>query len=760
MGLFNKTMQVHTMYGIDDRLHTSYFEGNAVKAAKKHAKAFNKELKKYDKAFIEYASMDICSSNIDEKNTKHILDKLGIANSYIGYMPTGDIAEGIGEETTAIAANKTLAKKHGFGAKIAGAFQPFFEKQAEKHPNLKGISDRITKAANDGRMPLTAESAAMMKIAFDKKYYNDIRKPDADKDKLRTQYQSAMSNLMDMAAHDGVSKQEIGSQFTRKLIQQMQVDESLTDVYKGMATGDIRLGPAEAVVNGKGEPVKVKGKTLYKIPTTLTDSRGGTLGVDAFVPREPQTMDEILAEYKSRLDSYGMRCHNCADYKRMLGSDSYANIERNVKAFAEADCPDEAAKFEHEFKRTNLMCLKEWAEYFGNAHLYENLEIPPSYDEITKGIKDGEGYATSDDYKIDDIATADYDDVGSVYEQNYIENIGKTDEQLESDLRNNAKKDAEELSDIDKLRDEIAELRAQLAAYRAHTGKDNEIIDVEFTSIDESDEAEAKVPESVEIYHSSETKSIGSNKPEPVAIEAAERAALPEITDKPVEPPKPSFIERFGKALNVTADAYAVASMIREVNNSNDKTLVSTNALDNLKNKLSSTFGVNVGQIETQAKPAAIEAQAAPVAIEAKAEPVAIETPERPALPDNTITDKGYKGSIPTYGLELDFKNEVNSVSIEPKADPNQATVIGYDKDNESLIKMVDKTMSPVGVKDAMTTIENGLNAAAENAEAVSVSVTEKSGATKPLNARLLRDAAMHTPGDNSLDDDDYEAGD
>ncbi len=746
MGLFNRTMRVHTMYGADGRLRTSYFEGDATKAAKKNAKAFNKELKKYDKDFANYASLDISSSNIREKNTKYILGKLGLAKDYVKYMPTGDIADGIGEEATAIAANKTLAKKHGFGAKIAEAFQPFFEKQAEKHPKLKGISDRITKAANDGRMPLTADSAAMMKIAFDKKYYNDMRKPGADKDELKAQYQSAMSNLMSMAAHDGVDKKMMSEKFNQKLIQQMQVDESITDIYKGVSTGDIRLGPDEPVLNSKGEEVKVKGKTLYKTASSLTDNRGNVLDIDAFVPREPQTMDEILAEYKSKLDVYSMRCNNDADYKKMLGSDSYANIERNAMAFAEADCSDEAAKFKHEFKRTNLMSLKEWAIGHGDVQPYANLEIPPSYDDITNGIKADKNYATSDDYDINDIATADYDDIDSVYEQNVVENIGKSDEQLALQLQENVKEDVAELSDIEAIKAELAECKAQLAEYRAQMGRDDKkYIEAEFKELEESKEPdeitiETKVPESTEIYHSSETKAVENDKSGSGILEASEKTALPEVFN---EPPKPSFAEKFGKALNVAADAYTIASMIREVNNSNDKTLVSTNALDNLKSKFASKYGANIGQVES------------------KAEPVAIETAERPALPDNTTVDKGYKGKIPTYGLDLDFKNEVETVIIEPKADTKiHTTVIGYDSESESLIKMVDKEVSPVGVDDAMTTIEKGLDAAAENADAISVSLTEKSGITKPLNARFLRNSVVDSPDDNSFSDDDFEAGD
>lgn len=196
-------------------------------------------------------------------NTRYVLGKLGVAEKYVDFVSEDELARRLGDETTAIAGNKH-SQKLGVGAKIASKFQLFFEKQVQKHPSLQKLSDRVTKAANNGRIPLTADSAAMMRIAFDKKYYNDCRRPGADIDALRESHKKSIENLTKMAMFDGVERNELSTKFTEKLMNQMQVDESITDIYDGMANGSIRLADAKPVVNEDGKPIQVKGRTLFE----------------------------------------------------------------------------------------------------------------------------------------------------------------------------------------------------------------------------------------------------------------------------------------------------------------------------------------------------------------------------------------------------------------------------------------------------------------------------------------------------------------
>ncbi len=458
-----KPMRVNTMYGADGRLRTAYFEGEAAAVAKKNVKAFNKELTKYEKAFADYASLDIESSKVNDLNTRYIFGKLGIAEKYVDYVPEDDISAGLGEEMTAIVGNKS-ARKLGIGAKIASKFQPFFEKQAEKHPRLRGLSDRITKAANNGRMPLTADSAAMMRIAFDKKYYNDCRHPGADKEALCEQYNAAVENLTKMAAYDGVESAELSAKFSEKLITQMQVDETLTDIYKGMADGSIRLADNKAVLNADGKKVTIGGKTLYERSTGFVssekDAKGNNKPLDAwdFEPREPQSIEEILSDYQAKLDKYAQTCTTEADFKRLLASDSFKNLERNAKAFAEADCPDEAAKFKYEFARTNIISCRNWALANDNKSPYARMIVPPPWDEHTAGNDFLKSYAVGDYYSVDEQT--------EIYNEAVTDVATKTDDELATDMADDYVAIVNEMSDTDKINARLNELEAENKALR------------------------------------------------------------------------------------------------------------------------------------------------------------------------------------------------------------------------------------------------------------------------------------------------------
>lgn len=464
MAFGKRTLRINTMYGADGRLRTSYLEGKAAMAAKKNVKAFNRELARYEKDFTNYASLDINAANISNTNTRFIFGKLNIAEKYIDYIPAGDMAESIGDDMTAVAGNRS-AYRLGIGSKIAGVFQPFLEKQAKKHPSLQALSDNITKAANGGRMPLTADSAAIMKIAFDKKYYYDCRRPGADRDALKEQYDSAMSNLMTMAAADGVNDKALSAKISEKLITQMQIDESLTDIYAGMSTGEIRLGEDKPMLNAKGEEIKIKGKTLYQRANNFVDPNGNEISGLNLTPREPQTIDEILEDYQTKLDKYAKSCKTEADFKKMLASDSYQNIERNAKVFAALDCPDEAEKFKYEFARVNIESCRNWALENDNKSPYAQLVVPPKFDEVTAGNNFVRGYATSDYYNIDGIED-DYYTTRDISERAQEDIQHMSDDELADSLKSDVTDSHAKLSDIEKLQKRLDELEAENRALR------------------------------------------------------------------------------------------------------------------------------------------------------------------------------------------------------------------------------------------------------------------------------------------------------
>lgn len=508
----NKPLRVNTMYGADGRLRTSYFEGDAAKVARKNIKAFEKELSKYEKEFATYASLDIEDAAVNDKNAQYVFGKMGIAEKYISYIPEGDMAQTMGDEMTAIAGNKN-SRKLGIGTKLANAFQPFFEKQAEKHPRLQKLSDRVTKAANGGRMPLTADSAVMMRIAFDKKYYNDCRRPGADIDELRKQHDASIENLTKMAMLDGVEQDELSVKFSQKLISQMQVDETLTDIYAGMADGSIRLADAKAMRDSKGETIKIGGKTLFErsggFVSAEKDRKGRNVPLDAwdFKTREPQTVDVILQDYQSKLDKYAQSCKTAADFKRMLSSDSYKNLERNAKTFAESDCLDDAAMFKYEFTRRNLESCKKWALEHGNRKPYANLVIPPPWNERMKDNDFVKSYATDDYY--------DINDKNEVHDKAADAVSKQTDEKLAEDMANEFLTDVNDLESVterlNRLEAENMTLKEKLAQMESVSVKseaEHEKLDSHENGASSGVSLAKKLRQEIQAQYGSESKTI------------------------------------------------------------------------------------------------------------------------------------------------------------------------------------------------------------------------------------------------------------
>ena len=478
-----KEYRVNTMQGADGRLRTSYFQGDAARVAGKHVKAFNKELKRYDKVFSDYASYQE-TDDVYSQNSRYIFGKLGIAEKYVEHISEEDMIDGVGIETAAVAGSKH-ASKMGVKAKIAKFFQPAFEKQAQKHPALQGLSDRVSKAANNGRLPLTADSAAMMKIAFDKRYYREIREPGANVEEIREKYESAVGNLRNLAQRDGVSPKALSQKLGEKLAEQIQVDETLTDVYKGMSTGDIRFAPDEPVLNRNGEPLRVRGRVLYKTSQSFVDKDGNALDPFDFQPREPQSIDEIVAEYKEQLSAMTKNCRTEAGFKKALESPTYKNLFRNANEFASSDCPDEADKFRYEMRRAGLMCCKEWALKNDITHPYANIKIPEPYDDVIVGSDFNKRYATADYYEED----------LDIEQEAYEETVAKSDAELAADLRQDVSNTAAELNNIDMLQDRTfaIEVKRDELIKKTDIIKDNEysdeigtpVIDAEFTDVDD-----------------------------------------------------------------------------------------------------------------------------------------------------------------------------------------------------------------------------------------------------------------------------------
>lgn len=522
------------LYDADGHLHIQRYEGKAAGLAKKKAKQFTKELDKFEKAFADYESMDITSAKLDDVNTRYIMKKLGIVGDYADFIKPQDmLKEGyIDAETAAVAGNKAAAKLPGFSAKAARIFQPFIEKQAEKHPGLKSFSEKVTKAANNGRLPLTADSAAMMRIAFDRKYYNDVRKPGADMNELKKTYERAVENLMEMADHDGVKREDMSNKLGEKILEQSRYDDKIKFIYDGLATGYIRQEVTESYEDAAN-------KTKFKPAQKLVDADGTKIDPLNLVPREPCSIEEIIENYRDNLGSVQKSCKSEIAYRKMLASPTFDNLEKTAKALAEADCPDEAEKFAHEKIRANIALKKQWGQDNKMGGVYENIAIPPPYEFFEKSNDMGwmKNYSTRDYVTIDSKSDEAKQDI-------IDDKInGKSKEEQTSDI---IQKQLSEFSQVvSNLQQQLGSMQAQLeemkrqrdaAAAEAkalqdkyENGRDNDKA-VDLTKPEQLDNTEAEAPEPDQII--SEPDVLQNNNPEQ---NASHPEILPDNDSQPYE---------------------------------------------------------------------------------------------------------------------------------------------------------------------------------------------------------------------------------
>lgn len=74
---------------------------------------------------------------------------------------------------------------------------------------LSDIKARMMAPGNNGRIPFTPESAAIMQLSFGAQAYNAMRVPGADCNEVIQQYQAACDTLQKLAEKDGISKEQL-----------------------------------------------------------------------------------------------------------------------------------------------------------------------------------------------------------------------------------------------------------------------------------------------------------------------------------------------------------------------------------------------------------------------------------------------------------------------------------------------------------------------------------------------------------------------
>lgn len=189
--------------------------------------------------------------------------------------------------------------------KAVDMFLPIVREKSEKAgPDSRWAKwqTRLEMAGNDGRVPLTPESAAMAKLALDRKAYHEMRLPGADTDRVREMYDQSCATLYKLAEYDGVGKDVLNRSARSIVGQMMGYDPDLKRFFRETASRDVRKAPGE--VSPDGGTVKWSGEFEHKDGTPYTD---------AFYVREPMDREERLASSRRNIGNGFKRCHTAED---------------------------------------------------------------------------------------------------------------------------------------------------------------------------------------------------------------------------------------------------------------------------------------------------------------------------------------------------------------------------------------------------------------------------------------------------------------
>lgn len=160
-------------------------------------------------------------------------------------------------------------------AGVGNMLYPYVNKKAESAEPTSiwhSCRDRILRAENDGRLPLSPKDTALQHLSFGRYYYDAIRQPGADVNALTDQYNTAVSMLFDQAQKDGCSYDEIATCQRTIVGQMIDRDPANCQYFDGIAFGDLKKDVgrvSDGVEIWKGE---------YK-------NKDGSAFTDLFTPR-------------------------------------------------------------------------------------------------------------------------------------------------------------------------------------------------------------------------------------------------------------------------------------------------------------------------------------------------------------------------------------------------------------------------------------------------------------------------------------------
>lgn len=168
---------------------------------------------------------------------------------------------------------------------VKQSMYPYFDKMSEMFPNsrfatkLQQQKQGILIDKNHGRLPFTPETAALYKLAFIEKAYDDIREDPRREAEIMAGYEGAVSSLENLCERDGVAPKEVSRHMSGLIAMRLQNDPTYNRYFAELSTPNDM--PPRAFVNQQLNPetgeIKIfptkddEGRNVY-----MTDADGRT----------------------------------------------------------------------------------------------------------------------------------------------------------------------------------------------------------------------------------------------------------------------------------------------------------------------------------------------------------------------------------------------------------------------------------------------------------------------------------------------------
>lgn len=251
------------------------------------------------------------------------------------------------------------------GSRIKQAVYPLVCAQAKTH-GTDSVWERrrlqILASERGGYLPLTPESAAIMKVAFCKQAYQAMRKPGVDVAAIQLQYTDCEMALYRHARQDGVPEKEV-DRAMRKLVGSMvDRDPDNARYFSELAYNDV----VRENVQGprSGDYVDVNGQFF----------------AHSFTPRKPLSVNQLQKEHSAVWSGLMSGAHTPEDWFLSVTS---ADAQRMQRYFIHMECDDNDIPIPLYYKLrdacTSVIRDMDWMQDYGSMNPFAVAGMSMSY---------------------------------------------------------------------------------------------------------------------------------------------------------------------------------------------------------------------------------------------------------------------------------------------------------------------------------------------------------------------------------------------